>query len=258
MEGAGTLTAFWWDDVQSRPAWQQMAIDRALVDHASVHGTTVYRLYRWTGDTVSFGANEAARRTWDRERLERAELPCVRRPTGGRGVWHDAADLTYAVTAPLAAFGDLRLAYRLIHERLAGAFRGLSLDASVAAAGRRPATLEPGACFDSAVGGEVLVAGRKTIGSAQALFGASFLQHGAIARADRRRALARFRLASPPEASPGPVSELPALDELGPAILAAWQAAGAVPAPATLTAWADEASQAYQPRFHDPEWTWRR
>ena len=205
---------------ESRPAWQQMAIDRALVDHASAHGTTVYRLYRWTGDTVSFGANEAARRTWDRERLERAQLPCVRRPTGGRGVWHDAADLTYAVTAPLAAFGDLRLAYRLIHERLASAFRELALDASVAPAGRRPVTLEPGACFDVAVGGEVLVAGRKTIGSAQALFGTSFLQHGAIARADRRSALARFRLASPPEESPVPVSDLPAPDELGPAILA--------------------------------------
>jgi len=258
MEGAGTLTAYWWNDLQSRPAWQQMAIDRALVDHASAHGTTVYRLYRWTGDTVSFGANEAARRTWDRERLERSKLPCVRRPTGGRGVWHDAADLTYAVTAPLAAFGDLRLAYRLIHERLAGAFRELALEASVAPASRRLVTLEPGACFDVAVGGEVLVSGRKTIGSAQALFGSSFLQHGAIARADRRSALARFRLASPPEAIAVQASDLPALDELGPAILAAWQAAGAVPAPASLTAWAAQASESYEARFDDPEWTWRR
>lgn len=244
--------------MQSRPAWQQMAIDRALVDHASAHGTTVYRLYRWRADTVSFGANEAARRTWDRERLERAELPCVRRPTGGRGVWHDAADLTYAVTAPLTAFGDLRLAYRLIHERLASAFRELALDASVAVTGRRPVTLEPGACFDVAVGGEVLVAGRKAIGSAQALFGTSFLQHGAIARADRRSALARFRLASRPEESPVPDSDLPGLEELRPAILEAWQAAGAVLAPASLTAWATEASETYRARFDDPEWTWRR
>jgi lipoate-protein ligase A len=258
VEGAATLKVFWWDDVVSRPAWQQMAIDRALVDHASAHDTIVYRLYRWTGDTVSFGANEAARRTWDRERLERAQLPCVRRPTGGRGVWHDAADLTYAVTAPLAAFGDLRLAYRLIHDRLAGAFRELALNASVAPAGHRPATLEPGACFDIAVGGEVLVAGRKTIGSAQALFGTSFLQHGAIARADRRSSLARFRLAVPPEVRAVPVSELPAADELGPAILAGWRAAGAAPVPASLVAWADEASRTYRTRYDDPAWTWRR
>jgi lipoate-protein ligase A len=258
VEGAATLTAFWWDDGVARPAWQQMAIDRVLVDHASAHGTTVYRLYRWVADTVSFGANEAARRTWDRDRLERAQLPCVRRPTGGRGVWHDATDLTYAVTAPLAAFGDLRLAYRLIHDQLATAFRELAIDASVAAAGRRPVTLEPGACFDIAVGGEVLVAGRKTIGSAQALFGTSFLQHGAIARTERRGSLARFRLVSSPEASPVPVSELPALDALGPAIVAAWRAAGAVPAPASLVAWADEASGAYRARFDDPAWTWRR
>jgi lipoate-protein ligase A len=235
-----------------------MAIDRALVDHASEHGTIVYRLYRWAGDTVSFGANEAARRTWDRERLERAQLPAVRRPTGGRGVWHDAADLTYAVTAPLAAFGDLRLAYRLIHDRLAHAFRQAGLEATVAPAGRRAATLEPGACFDVAVGGEVLVANRKTIGSAQALFGTSLLQHGAIARADRRSSLARFRLASPVDEPPVSAAELPPAAGLAATILATWRADGAAPIPAGLIDWVTAASGSYQARFDDPEWTWRR
>lgn len=258
MEGAAKLTTFWWHDVAARPAWQQMAIDRALVDHAAAHGTIVCRLYRWAGDTVSFGANEAARRTWDRNRLERAELPCVRRPTGGRGVWHDAADLTYAVTAPLAAFGDLRQAYRLIHDRLAGAFRTIGLGATVAPAGRRTVTLEPGACFDVAVGGEVLVANRKTIGSAQALFGTSLLQHGAIARADRRKSLARFRLACSPDEPAQAGSELPAADRLAEAILAAWQAGGAAPVASELVEWAVAAGESYRPRFDDPEWTWRR
>lgn len=247
----------------SRPAWQQMAIDRALVDHASAHGTIVYRLYGWTGNTLSFGANEAARRTWDRQRLERAQLPCVRRPTGGRGVWHDTADLTYAVTAPLAAFGDLRLAYRGIHERLAHALRQLGLDTAVAPLGRRPATLVPGACFDLAVGGEVLVANRKTIGSAQALFGSSVLQHGAIARADRRSSLARFRLASLPDepAIPGadlPGADLPGADRLAVAILATWQADGAARVAGDLVTWAEQASLAYRARYQDPDWTWRR
>ena len=235
-----------------------MAIDRARVDHASARAATIYRLYQWAGDTVSFGANEAARRTWDREGLERAKLPCVRRPTGGRGVWHDAADLTYAVAGPLAAFGDLRRAYRLIHEQLADALRRLALDATVAPVGRRPATLEPGACFDVAVGGEVLVADRKTIGSAQALFGASLLQHGAIARADRRSSLARFRLAPVGDGPAVAGAELPAPGELAPAILDSWRADGAVAAPTDLVDWAEQASAAYRDRYQDPDWTWRR
>ena len=235
-----------------------MAIDRALVEQASANGTVVYRLYRWTVDSVSFGANEAARRTWDRERLERARLPCVRRPTGGRGVWHDARDLTYAVTAPVTAFGDLRLAYRLIHERLARSLRTLGLDASLAPAGTRRASLEPGACFDVAVGGEVLVADRKTIGSAQALFGSSLLQHGAIARADRRGALARFRLASSGAEPQHSAAELPDPDRLAAAIIDGWQEAGARPAGSGLVDWAEAASAAHRARFDDAAWTWRR
>lgn len=250
---------YWWHDTVSRPAWQQMAIDRALVDHASAHSSVVYRLYSWEGDTVSFGANEAARRTWDRPRLERAQLPCVRRPTGGRGVWHDAADLTYAVTAPLAAFGNLRLAYRLIHERLASALARLGLDAQVAPVGCRPVTLKPGACFDTAVGGEVLVATRKTIGSAQALFGSSLLQHGAIARADRHRSLARFRLAVvDPDPPTNRGAELPPAAALTAAIVDTWQTDGAVAVGPQLIDWAVRVSETYRPRYQDPDWTWRR
>jgi lipoate-protein ligase A len=251
------LTPFVWHDMASRPAWQQMAIDRVLAERAGTDGSCVYRLYRWERDTVSFGANESARRTWDRERLERLQLPCVRRPTGGRGVWHDAADLTYAVTAPLALFGNLRLAYRLLHEQLARAFDRFGLPTSLAPAIRRP-TLAPGACFEFAIGGEVLVGGRKTIGSAQALIGSAFLQHGAIALADRSAALARFRLesfasepdiAAPPLSAAGPVAE---------AIASTWLAEGGLLAPGELTEWATEASTVYRDHYQDPAHTWRR
>lgn len=250
------MSIWYWLDRTPRPGWQQMAIDRMLADHASSTQEVVYRLYRWEGDTVSFGANEAARRTWNREALERDRIAVVRRPTGGRGVWHDANDLTYAVTAPLARYGDLRLAYRSIHEQLAWALGDLGLEASLAPAGHR-ATLAPGACFEMAVGGEVMTRGRKTIGSAQALFGPAFLQHGAIALADRSSALARFRLDSPPCARP------PAAGQLDPtaaaaAILAAWSAAGAIEIPNDFPARTVAAAMEYAERFQDSGWTWRR
>ena len=260
-----------------------MAIDRVLADRAASDGTIVYRLYRWERDSVSFGANEAATRTWDRERLERLKVPCVRRPTGGRGVWHDAADLTYSVTAPLTEFGDLRAAYRDIHEQLARALGRLDLQATVAPNLRRP-TLAPGACFDLTVGGEVLVGERKTIGSAQALIGGgtgafdrparqrrgkcgqtdpsphrpALLQHGAIARADRGPALARFRLESAAANHDISTEDLPAPDLLGNVIAATWLDEGAGLAPAELVDWAIRESAIHIGRYQDPDWTWRR
>ena len=253
----GIMTPLLWRDTVARPGWQQMAIDRALADRAARDHTIVFRLYRWERDTVSFGANESARRTWDRERLERLEVPCVRRPTGGRGVWHDGADLTYAVTAPLSKFGGLPLAYRLIHEQLARAMRQLGVPVSLAPASRRP-TLAPGACFDIAVGGEVMVGERKTIGSAQALIGGALLQHGAIARADRSPALARFRLESPginPDIS---TPDLPAPDLVTDAIMMTWLAEGGVVAPGELVDWAVWESAVHGDRYRNPDWTWRR
>jgi lipoate-protein ligase A len=246
-----------WHDTTPRPTWQQMAIDRVLAERAARDGTCVYRVYRWERDTLSFGANEAARRTWDREWLERLQLPCVRRPTGGRGVWHDRDDLTYAVTAPLTFFGSLPLAYRLIHEQLARAMTRLGLTARLAPSGRRP-TLAPGACFDLAVGGEVIVNDRKTIGSAQALLGGALLQHGAIAVADRGAALARFRLESGDGRPAGGASGLPVATAIADAIVATWLAEGGEIVAAELVDWAVEESAIHQEQYQDPAWTWRR
>ncbi len=257
MERIAGVIAHVWDDAVPRPAWQQMAIDRVLADGAATTGIIVYRIYRWQTGSVSFGANESARRTWDRERLERLQLPCVRRPTGGRGVWHDPADLTYAVTAPVSAFGTLRLAYRSIHERLAVALRTLGLDAELAVAARRP-TLEPGSCFDLAIGGEVMAAGRKTIGSAQALVGPALLQHGAIALADRASSLARFRLGTQGEPPPSPTGELAAASRVADGLVTAWRDAGAVPLSDAKIDSAIRDSNRYATHFLDPDWTWRR
>ncbi|MGH7583700.1 MAG: lipoate--protein ligase family protein [Gemmatimonadales bacterium] len=235
-----------------------MAIDRALAERAGRDDMACYRIYRWDGNTVSFGANEAARRSWDRDALDQAGVQCVRRPTGGRGVWHDRGDLTYSVTAPAAALGGLHLAYRVIHEQLAAALGRLGLAASLAAPGMRRLTLQPGACFDLAVGGEVLVGDRKVIGSAQALLGPALLQHGAIARADRQPSLARFRLHDPGPVADPTSTELPAADIVAGTILALWRSTGAEPVPPELMTGIERDSVAYSAHFRDQAWTWRR
>lgn len=158
---------------QGRSGAENMAIDEALLDEANHGGHAFLRLYRWDPPCLSFGRNE-------RVIAPPAGIATVRRPTGGRAVWHEH-EVTYAVAAPIAMFGRLRDAYHAIQARLAAALESLGVDATLAA-DRPTARLadRPSSCFAATVGGEVLVHRRKVIGSAQVRRGAAFLQHGSI------------------------------------------------------------------------------
>ena len=133
-------------------------------------------MYAWEPD-LSFGRHEPAGRRYDADRVAALGLATVRRPTGGRAVWH-AGELTYAVAAPADELGALRQAYRDIHLVLRDAVRSLGVPAELAPLSRA-ASVDTGACFASPAGGEVLVAGGKVVGSAQLRRGAALLQHGA-------------------------------------------------------------------------------
>jgi lipoate-protein ligase A len=246
-----------WDDRTPRDAAGQMALDEAALALAT-EGVHLLRLYRWSADTVSLGANEAATRHWDRTALAHHGIPCVRRPTGGRAVWHATDDLTYAWTGPVASLGGVGAAYTTLHQRLAAALEdALALGPTLAPRPDRLPGLAPGACFDVPVGGEVLIAGRKAIGSAQLVRHGMLLQHGAIARTDRGAALGRYRIA--PSTTPlAHADPLPTADVLGAAIIAGWLGAGARLAAPELTSRLDATSLQWLPRYHDPAWTWRR
>ena len=232
-----------------------MAMDQALLEAADRTGAAFLRLYRWDPPCLSFGRNEPAAARYDREGLERRGLAVVRRPTGGRAVWHER-EVTYAVAAPVAFFGSLRESYLAIHRRLAAALRSLGVHASLA---NRPTAQPPnrpdGPCFSTSVGGEVLVKGRKVIGSAQVRHGTALLQHGSIlldgsqeiVRAVSRQPSAIRGETTLREALGRPVS----FEEVAGAIVGAW---GQEVTPTVL----------YRPlpsltvRFSDPAWTWRR
>jgi lipoate-protein ligase A len=155
-----------------------MAIDMALLDRAEQYGESWLRLYTWSPHCLSFGRHEPATRRYDLARISALGLDTVRRPTGGRAVWH-ARELTYAVAAPGARFGTLAQAYADIHRVLGEALSELGAEVTLAPGAPTPG-LGSGACFARPVGGEVLVRGRKVIGSAQMRRGNALLQHGSI------------------------------------------------------------------------------
>lgn len=246
-----------WVDTQRRTAAEQMAIDTAMVAVAEREGIALLRLYRWSVNTVSFGANESALRHWNRLRLEADGLGLVRRPTGGRAVWHDTSDLTYAWAGAAATPAEVRRIYRDLHQRLAAAIAQHGGEVALASPGNASG-LGPGACFDVPVGGEVLVDGRKTIGSAQRVYGKHLLQHGAIAVRGRQGHLAQYRILGSLRTGAEPEVTLGRAEELGASVAMAWRREGAAEVEHALQSRIVLASVEHRSQYEDPAWTWRR
>ena len=246
-------------DLDGRPGWQNMAVDQALLSRAG-RGERWLRLYRWAPHCLSFGRHEPALRRYDRERIEARGLDVVRRPTGGRAVWH-AEELTYAVAAPAAPFGGLRPAYEDIHRMLLAALRRLGVGAELAAAGSAP-PVSAGACFAAPVGGEITVSGRKLVGSAQLREGDALLQHGSVLLAGRQTTVSDVTRNGAPVDRAVPLQDIAGRavnpQEIAEAVADAasdrwsgdWDRTS--PDPALLA----EAS-AHEARFRSADWTWQ-
>ncbi len=242
---------------EGRAGSENMGVDYTLLQ-AARDGRGFLRLYRWSPPCLSFGRHEAARLRYDRDAITRRGLATVRRPTGGRAVWHDA-ELTYAVAAPVAWFGTLRDSYLLIHRVLAAALRRLGAPVRLAP---RPTTRAPGpdggACFAVPVGGEVVAHDRKLVGSAQVREGEAFLQHGSVLLADGQDVVAT--VSRGPRARPAATSLSALLSRS-----VTFDEVAACVAHEIEQAWSGRWRCAPAPlrpecaaRFRDPDWTWRR
>jgi lipoyl(octanoyl) transferase len=248
-----------WTDDTPRPGWSNMALDFALLERSRRTGERWLRLYQWSPHCLSFGRHEPAARRYDRDRIASLGIDVVRRPTGGRAVWH-GRELTYAVAMPSREMGDLRKAYLAIHLMLVSALRRLGADAALAPRAE-PAAVAAGACFARPAGGEVLIGGRKVVGSAQVRVGDALLQHGSILLEDDQSLVGEVTRGSPPPDLGAPLARLLArpipVAEAVEAVAGAaaecwsgnWQRAGA-----------DEVlpeAAIHEPRFRSGEWTWR-
>lgn len=179
-------------DLEPRDGPTNMATDQALLEAVAAGAPPILRLYRWGPPTLSFGRNQPAAGLYDEAAAGARRIAFVRRPTGGQAVLH-ADELTYAVIAPVAVVGRPRDAYRRINEALVSGLRAVGVAAEVAgrAAVGSGVTDKPAhtharsrgwaaACFREPAEGEVVVGGRKLVGSAQRCEGRVILQHGSV------------------------------------------------------------------------------
>jgi len=238
-----------------------MAVDHAMFDWAETTGRQLWRLYRWEPHCLSFGRHEPAARRYDRARIDALGLDCVRRPTGGRGVWH-ARELTYAVAAPVATYGSLQTAYRAIHAVLARAVATLGAAADLADDRSVPG-LGSGPCFAAPVGGEIVIGGKKVLGSAQRRGDTALLQHGSLLLADDQSLVRSVHHAAPPTEPPeAPLSAVlghtVTFDTAAAAVTAALAGAGLQPVAPDRPDEVLQRAALHYDRYRSDTWTWER
>jgi len=140
------------------------------------------RLYQWDPYALSLGYNQSSE-VIDAEKLRKAGLDFVRRPTGGRAVLH-AEELTYSVVVPSESslFNEnVHVLYENINLSLQKGFKNFGIPTELERRKRRlqGSKVNP-ACFSSAARSEIKYKGRKIIGSAQRRYKTAVLQHGSI------------------------------------------------------------------------------
>lgn len=161
------------------------------------------RLYRWAPYCISLGANQTLE-SLDLKKLTDDGFDYVKRPTGGRAVFH-SEELTYAVVINSGTFTP-KGAYKIINEAL---LRGLSLfDSRLTDAGLEKEEVNfkehyssglSAACFSVPSRSEVKFDGRKLIGSAQRKTGNVILQHGSINTGDFHKKIVDYLILTPKE-----------------------------------------------------------
>ncbi len=213
-----------------------MATDAALLEQveSSPVRRTIVRFYGWQTPTISLGRNQKVDRAVDVDYCRANGIDIVHRPTGGRAVLHDD-ELTYAVISnDTDSFGDTIYGnYRRVSEALCLGYNRLGVPAILAPDTRKAAPLTDDVdppCFLSTSRYELMVAGRKIVGSAQRRVRRSFLQHGSMPITCDRNVLARatrMQDATPLEDEMAGVAEFlperPSLEQLRGAFIRAFQ-----------------------------------
>lgn len=162
---------------------ENMAIDEALLLSMAytVDPQPVLRFYGWNPATLSLGYAQSYHKEVDEASCRVEGIDIVRRPTGGRAVLHEY-ELTYSVIAPECnpnVAGTVIQSYLRISQALLKGFRTLGVDAEMVASGGKLQE-RSAICFDAPSWYELVVDGRKLVGSAQVRKEGVLLQHGSI------------------------------------------------------------------------------
>ena len=190
-------------------ARENMRRDHALLAAAEAGAEPVLRLFTFAPAGITLGLNQAPERELDLARCEADGVVWAVRPTGGRAIFH-ADEWTYSLATPLAdrTWGGSRAGtYERIAELLVASLVRLGVPAELAPGGGH-LTLARGArgaappCFASTARHEVVLGGRKLVGSAQRRTAHGLLQQGSLLLGEGHLRLADYLAIAPAEREP--------------------------------------------------------
>jgi lipoyl(octanoyl) transferase len=162
-----------------------MAIDEAmLIHHLRGEVPPTLRVFRWSQPAISLGRFQNVEREIEQERCRERGVALVRRPTGGRAVYHQD-EFTYSIIIgkKQGVPSGIVAAYAYLSQGLLAALRLLGVQAEMS--DERVKKHPSAACFASSTQADLTSGGFKLVGSAQVWKEDALLQQGSLPLEDR-------------------------------------------------------------------------
>src|SRR6266496_2577591 len=166
-------------------AAMNMAIDESVQMHYLQNSAPpTLRVFRWVQPSISLGRFQSVEREIDSDRCQQLGVALVRRPTGGRAVYH-RDEFTYSIVIGKrdGVPAGVVAAYAYLAQGLLAALRELGVQAELS--DERVSKHPSAACFASSTQADLTSGGFKLIGSAQVWKDDALLQQGSLPLADR-------------------------------------------------------------------------
>lgn len=164
-----------------------MAFDAYLLENPPA--VPVLRFYSWNPPAVSLGYHQRIPE-YDKTLFDTYGIDLVRRPTGGRAVFH-CQEVTYAVVIPKSSewFScTIHQLYFHISRVITESLQRLNIPAAIEwnTSKKTKTGFTPNECFASIARFEIKKEGQKMVGSAQRRMSKAILQHGSILLVDEQ------------------------------------------------------------------------
>ena len=180
--------ALFYTDFSTDP-YYNMAVDEWLFEKvASGQAAVCIRLYTWSPGAITFGNNQRREKALDDTKLGQTCL--IRRVTGGRALYHDPSELTYAFVFDRDKVSKEHLSGSIVEtgasiaDLLVAFLFQVGIEADYLKSCRSAPTassqFHSAPCFASQARQELVAGGQKVVASAQRRIGSVTLQHGAI------------------------------------------------------------------------------
>ena len=204
-------------EFEFHPGRYNMAADESIL-RAQIAGLAppTLRFYGWRRPAVSLGRFQSASRVVRPDLAERLGVDVVRRPTGGKAILHHEEEVTFSIAVSEQRLGTRGVmeAYARLAEGIVAGLEALGLEARLVVASppglrqadsraESPRAGNP-ACFAVKAGCDLMVEGKKLVGSAQVHRRGFLLQQNSLPLRlgwERGRQVFLGLAESPPEAT---------------------------------------------------------